>query len=255
MQGLGKVVNSLTGRGNLPGMSEGLARGINATLFSPRFLTANWNTLTGHTFGATLRGRSKGAKLARRVAAENVLKIAGTTTALLILADTLNPGSIEWDLRSSKFGKIKVGNTYLDITGGKGPITTLLSRMTPTKQGDKGGFFGGGIGWWNKSATTGKWTDLTAGKYGQIDGTDVLANFFEGKLAPGPAIYRDLLTGKNFQGEKPTPGSIVYGAVVPLPIQSGLQRKDVEDFSSPEGVAGLVLEGLGFSASTYEKKK
>lgn len=255
MKGLGQVVNSMTGRGGLPGMSEGLARVVNAALFSPRFLTGNWNTLTGHTFGAGIRGRTPGAKLARRVAAENMLKITGSITAFLVLAETLNPGSVEWDPRSSKFGKIKLGNTYFDVTGGKGPITTLLSRVAPTKQGDKGGFFGNGIGWWSKSATTGKWTDLTAGKYGQIDGTDVLANFFEGKLAPGPAIYRDLLTGKNFQGEKPTAGSILYGSTIPLPIQSALQRKDVEDFSSVEGVTGLVLEGLGLSASTYERKK
>lgn len=248
MRPIGRVINSMTGRGGLPGMSEGLARGVNAMFFSPRFLTGNWNTLTGHSFGAGLRGRNIGSKLARRVAAENMLKITGSITALLILADTLNPGSVEWDSRSSKFGKIKLGNTYFDVTGGKGPVATLLSRVTPN-------WHDGKLSWWTKSATTGKWTDLTAGKFGQLDGTDVFANFFEGKLAPGPAIYRDLLTGKNFQGEKPTAGSILYGSTVPLPIQSALQRRDVEDFSTPEGVAGIILEGLGLSASTYERKK
>lgn len=255
MAPLGRVTNSLTGRGGVGGLSEGWARGLNATFFSPRFLSANWDTLTGHSFGGTLRGRNAGARLARRIAAENVLKIAGFTASILMLAEALDPGSIELDPRSSKFGKIRVGKTYLDITGGKGPIGSLVGKILPWKHGDKGGFFGNGWGWWSKSATTGKWTDLSAGKYGQIDGTDVIANFFEGKLAPGPAIYRDLLTGRNFQGEKPTPGSILYGATIPLPIQSALQRKDVEDFSSPEGVAGLILEGLGLSASTYEKKK
>ncbi|WP_196301892.1 hypothetical protein, partial [Streptococcus pneumoniae] len=88
-----------------------------------------------------------------------------------------------------------------------------------------------------------KWTDLTAGKYGQMTALDVTENFLEGKLAPVPGLLRDVWQGKNFQGEKVTVTNALKSLITPLPIQSALQRKDVENLGSPEGFAGLILEG------------
>lgn len=253
---VGSVINSMTGRGGLGGMSESTAKAVNVLLFSPRFLSGNWNTLTAHTFGMGLKGKSLPSQFARREAARNIAKIMAVTAGTLTMYNMLRPGSVEFDSRSSKFGKIQVGDTYFDITGGKGSLTTLLSRANPfmpTKHGNEGGFYGNGIGYWSKSATTGKWTDLSAGKYGQQSALDTLWNFFEGKFSPGAGILRDVLSGKNFQGEKPTPASVLLGATVPLPVQSAIQRK--VDLNDPVEVAGLILEGLGLSATSYEKKK
>lgn len=244
---LGKLINSMTGRGGL-GSFEAAGQTLNLTLFSPKFLTSNINTLTMHMGGGRFT-KGPARRFAQREAAMNLAKIVGTTGMILFIADTLNPGSVEWDPRSSKFGKIKLGNTYFDITGGMAPIVTLASRtLVPTKRNGKWGL-------WSKSATTGNWVRLNDAKFGQQTALDTFENFFEGKASPPVGVLRDVWSGKNFQGEKPTLKNIGLGLITPLPIQSTMQRSDVEDLTSPEGLAGIILEGLGLSASTYEKKK
>jgi len=242
---IGKLVNSMTGRGGL-GSFEPAGRALNVTLFSPKFLTSNINTLTLHRLGQGFE-KGKARQFATREAAKNIVKITGSIAGLLFIADQINPGSVEWDPRSSKFGKIKFGDVYFDVTGGMAPIVTLASRLVPTERNGKWGF-------WYKSATTGGWTDLTAGKYGQMSALDVGENFFEGKFSPIAGLLRDVWSGKNFQGDKVTPTNAIKSLATPLPIQSALQRKDVVDLSSPEGVAGLIMEGLGLGASTYQRK-
>jgi hypothetical protein len=243
---IGEVINSMTGRGGL-GRAEAAGRVLNVLLFSPKFLSANWNVLTGHNLGLSLP-RGRGGDFARKVAAQNLAKVVVTAASMLFVADLLNPGSVEKDSRSSKFGKIKLGETYFDVTGGKAPIATLASRLAPTQHDGKWGL-------WFKSATTGKWTDLTEGKFGQMTALDVGENFLEGKLAPVPGLLRDILRGQNFQGDKVTPENAALNLLLPLPIQSAIQREEVQPAGSPEGVAGLLLEGLGLSATTYQKKK
>lgn len=245
-KGIGELINSMTGRGGL-GALEPAGRVTNVLFFSPKFLAGNINTLTAHRLGYGIE-KGKARDFVRRESAKNLAKIVGTTAAILFVADQLNPGSVEWDPRSSKFGKIKVGETYFDITGGMAPIVTVASRLVPSERDGKWGL-------WFKSATTGKWTDLKAGKYGQMTALDVMENFLEGKLAPVPGLFRDAWRGQNFQGEKVTPSNALLSLITPLPVQSALQRKDIENFATPEGFAGLILEGLGLSASTYQPKK
>lgn len=245
-KGIGEMINSMTGRGGL-GKLEAAGRIINLLFFSPKFLASNLNTLTGHRLGYGIE-KGKARDFVRRESAKSLAKIVVSTAGILFIADQLNPGSVEWDPRSSKFGKIKIGNTYFDITGGMAPIVTLASRLVPSERNGKWGF-------WFKSATTGKWTDLTAGKYGQINALDLAENFLEGKLAPVPGLFRDVWRGENFSGEKVNPSNALLSLITPLPIQSALQRKDVENFATPEGLAGLILEGLGLSATNYEKKR
>lgn len=242
---IGALINAMTGRGGL-GSLEASGRIWNVILFSPKFLSANLNTLTMHRFGQGF-ARGPARDFALRQSALNLAKITTSIASVLFIADQLNPGSVEWDPRSSKFGKIKLSNTYFDLTGGMGPIVTLASRLVPTEHNGKWSF-------WSKSATTGKWTDLVAGKYGQQTALDFAENFMEGKLSPAPALLRDIWTGKNFQGEKVTPTSALMNLLIPLPVQSAMQRSEVEDLASPAGLAGLILEGLGLSATTYQRK-
>lgn len=256
---VGRVVNSSTGRGNIGGLDK-YGKTINALAFSIKFLKSNIDTLTAHgaakglaadivgKLGGSKPTYSAGQKFARQTAAKNLLRITGTLATIYFTANLLNPGSVELDPRSSKFGKIKIGNVYIDPTGGMGSLVTLASRLTPTLRNGKWGF-------WYKSATTGKWTDLTAGKYGQLDATDILENFGEGKLSPLAGLARDVWKGKNFQGDKVTPQNALQSLLTPLPIQSGTQINKVQPIDTPEGLSALILEGLGFSSSTYAPKK
>lgn len=128
-------------------------------------------------------------------------------------------------------------------------MVTLASRLIPTYHDGKWGL-------WSKS-TSGTWTDLLEGKYGAKTGLDIIEDYVEGKLAPVPASLRDVYRGKDFQGNKPTPKSIVSNAFTPAPVQ--VFEKLIKDPNSSSVLGSMLLElhGLssGSSFSTNENTK
>lgn len=226
LEGIGKLVNSLTGRGHL-GKLETSADTLNSIFFSPRMLKSNIDVLTAHQFqqGVT--------PFVRKQAAKNLLKIVSGTAAVLATADIARPGSVEWDPRSSNFGKIKIGNTRFDVSGGMGSVTTLASRLAA---------------WSKKSSTTGDIKSLTGGGFGSGDGADLVIDFFENKLSPAGGVIRDLLRGEDFNGNKPNAKNIAIGLTVPLVLQNAVQAKQP---NSANQLLATIADGLGISANTY----
>ncbi|MDD5459648.1 MAG: hypothetical protein PHF37_09690 [Phycisphaerae bacterium] len=229
--GIGKLVNSLTSRGSL-GKLEPVANTINNVFFSPRNLKANFDILTAHTFSKDM------TPFARKQAAINLVKIISGTAAVLVLADAIWPDSVEKDPRSANFGKIKTGDTRFDITGGMAGIATLASRLITMK---------------SKSSTTGKTADLWSGKFASQTGKDVVYDFFENKFSPAASVVRDILEGKDFQGNKITFGGELNSLITPLPVTTYLELQNNPD--SANIILAMILEELGVSTNTYSKKK
>lgn len=229
-ESLGKLVNSMTGRGSI-GKFEAVGKELNAALFSIKFLKGNIDTLTVHAL-------DKMSGYARLQAAKNLLKIVASTAGILYIADQLWPGSVEKDPRSSNFGKIKIGDTRFDISGSMAGINTLVSRLITGK---------------TKSSITGKVTELGGDKYGALTRMDILYNFAEGKTSPALKTVIDQLKGKNFQGEKPTLKSTIIGVGVPLPIMTydELQKNP----NSADLFLSMILSELGIGVNTYSNKK
>jgi len=230
--GIGRMVNSLTGRGHL-GMWEGAADAINVMFFSMRFFKSNLDFLTAHAFD------SKVDPWTKKQAAKNLLKTVIGTAAVLAMASAMLPGSVEEDRTSADYGRIKVGNTRFDITGGMGSLVTLASRLIPMAWG-KGQM---------KSSTTGIITKLNAETFNAKTGLEVFYNFFENKLSPAAGFIRDLARGRNFQGEKPTPLSQLEDLFVPIIIQEFNELKS--DPKSADILLALIAEGVGIGISTY----
>jgi len=236
-QGIGQLISSMTGRGGL-GKGEVLSKEANALLFSIKFLKSNVDTLTAHQFD------SKATPFTRKESAKNLLSIVGTIASILTMAKLLNKDSIDEDPRSTNFGKIKIFGHWTDITGGMGSLVTLASRLVPTVHNGK-------LGFWSKSST-GNWTNLIEGKYGQQTALDVFENFWEGKLSPMAGLVRDIWKGKNFQGEPITFKNALSNLAVPISIQNFNQLKD--DPNSSFLLGSMILDGLGLSTSTYTYK-
>lgn len=237
-ESFGKLINSTTGRGQV-GRVEQLGKPVNATLFSIKFLKSNFDTLTAHMLDPKM---SKEAKV---MAATNLLKIIGSTAALMATANYLYPGSVETDPRSSNFGKIKIGDTRFDVTGGISSLATLFSRMTPT-------WHDGEFGWWTKSATTGKYTKLSTGEFGSLTPVDVFEQFLEGKLSPLLGVIRDIYKQEDFSGNKITVGGLVSNAVLPMSIQNFLEL--LRNENSAPLIPSLILDFIGINPSTYGPK-
>ncbi len=258
---IGGLINTLTGRGDI-GQLNVFGGKINAAIFSIKFVKANIDLLLkpllapaqiASDFVKAKAGvpveRSAGELFARKEAAKNLLKITAATAGILYLANTLWPGSVEFDPRSPDFGKIKIGKHTIDVTGGLGSVVTLAARMVPTVHDGK-------LGWWIKSKS-GKWTQTNSYAYGAQNTLDTLENFGEGKLSPIAGFLRDVAVGQDFSGNKidistgKGIGNAALGTVTPLPIQT------FQDLHEPDNATALglmILDGLGLSVNTTNKK-
>ena len=230
IEGIGRLVNSLTGRGHLPG-TEGQLRFANNTFFSPRFLKSNIDLLTVHAFDKGI------GKFARHEAAKNLLKVVGGIGTVMAIANALAPGSVETDPRSTDFGKIKVGDTRFDVAGGMASLVTLVSRILSRS---------------SKSSTSGNITELNSDKYGSKTVGDVFLDFLAGKLAPLPGVVRDVYRGRDYDGNKPTVTSTIKNLTVPLPVTNYQELKNNPD-AAPALIA-LIADALGIGTNTYSPK-
>lgn len=237
--GLGKLTNSLTARADL-GKYEGAANVVNNIFFAPRKLVANLDVLTAHgaIFGkGWLWDKVPEEAFMRKQAALNLAKVVGGTTAILMTANALMPGSVQWDPRSSDFGQIRLGNTRFDVTGGMRSIPTLVARLISGK---------------SKSSITGKIYELNTGKYGGMTGEDVVVDFFNNKLSPASSVVKDWINGwTNFQGQKQNFGQELSNFLTPLPITNVNEL-----LTTPKAaplLLGIIADGLGISVNTYTK--
>lgn len=235
---LGHLVGSMTGRGSL-GKADVLSKEINVLLFSIKFMKSNIDTLTAHQFD------SKSTEFSRSEARKNLLSMAVTISAVTAIAGLLNPDWVDPDPRSTNFGKIKIFGKWTDITGGMASLVRLASYITPSYHNGKWSL-------WKKSST-GNWTDLRSGAFGSSDAFDLLIDgFFTNKLSPIAGLFRDALRGEMFGGEEFTLTNAVKNLTLPLSIQSFQDMKD--DPNTAFLLGSVLLEGLGFSTSTYNFK-
>jgi len=227
LESIGKLVNSLTGRGAL-GALEPVGNVINNVFFAPRLFKSHIDVLTAHI------GDPKVSAFAKKQAAANLVKIISGTAAILVIAGAASPGSVDWDPRSADFGKIKIGSTRFDVSGGMASVVTLASRLITNS---------------TKSSTTGLVKQLGTGEYGAADRLTVTYDFFENKLAPLYSVIKSLAIGKDWEGDKPTIGSTAKDLFVPIIATNYKELKDDPD--SADVLLAMIAEGLGISTNTY----
>jgi len=185
-----KLLNILTGRGNLPQKLEPAAGVLNALLFSPKLLMSRIQ------LPAKLASQSP---FVRKEAAKALGSLIGFTTMTLGIAYLMG-AKVETDPRSAAFGKLRIGNSYYDLTGGYAQYARTLARMFTgtTKQP------GGDIA--KKSAL------------------ESATQFLQSKESPIFSLVTDLMAGQTYGGEKIefTPGSMgkqVVNRMTPLALQ------------------------------------
>lgn len=228
LESIGKLVNSLTARGHLGKTLEPAADALNVGFFSARKLKADIDFLTAHQL------QSGVTPFVRKQAAVNLVKAVSGMAAILGVAKAINPESVDFDPRSSDFGKIKVGHTRFDVSAGMSSIATLAARLATMK---------------SKSTTTGKVSNLNEGGFASKTGLDVAEDFFLNKLSPVASLAKDILKGQTFEGEKPTVGGELKNMFTPLPLSNFLELHD--DPQAANIVAALIADGLGISTNTY----
>lgn len=236
ISGIGKVANSLTGRGTFGQRGEAAASIANNLLFSPRLIKSHVDTLTAHAFDSGI------SPFARKQAAINTLKIVGGIAAVLAIAKAVDPDSVDYDPRSADFGKIKVGATRFDVTGGLSSLATLAARIALGS---------------SKSSTSGKITRLNDPKAYKGPTTEsIIGDFTQNKLAPLLSALLAVNRGYDKYTKKPVNLSTGEGAknlvktlVAPIPVTNYEELQKHPDAANI--LLAVIADELGFSTNTY----
>jgi hypothetical protein len=227
---IGMFVNGLTGRGHLGAKLEPMASTLNSVFFSPRFFKSNWDFLT-------MQMMNDPTPFVRKQAALSLTKYIAGTAVTLAIASAFG-AKVETDPRSADFGKIRIGNTRFDITGGVAPLFTFATRMSIAAGSTLTNLIPGvNHKEWGatKSSTTGKIEPLTGVTGILKNGLDLFVNQMVGKLAPIASIGKSLITGMDANRKKLTLGSIIWNATMPIGVQSTKQTLESNDAGGTTG--------------------
>lgn len=235
---LAEYVNTSTGRGGL-GQWAANAQGFSQIAFAPRLLSSRWNMLGLSDATGLLTGKGGGyyAHLHPFVRKRALRSMAGMAALGMSILGVAKAGGAEVGLNptASDFGKIKIGNTRIDIWGGFQQWAVLFTRLatmsTTTGAGEK--------------------VSLRSGKYGAPTGESVALNFALGKLSPGGAVIRDWLRGQTFEGEPFQAAKEIPKSFMPLIIEDFIDLVKEEGWSH----APLILPAVfGVGVQTYKPK-
>lgn len=223
-------INVATGRGGL-GKAEVAAKALNTLFFSPRYVASRFQLLAGQPlYGGTARTR-------KMVATEYARLVIGL--GLIYAIGAAAGGELEKDPRSSDFGKLRFGDSRLDLMMGLSQVIVVTSRLLSGKM---------------KSATTDKVTPIRGPKvpYGGTTSSRLVWNFMRSKFAPVPGALFDIADGENVIGEAVTPISALRNMIMPMSFQSTyevLQEEGIE-----RGSALSLLSIFGAGLSTFRDK-
>jgi len=234
---IARFVNWSTGRGDLKAFGlnlEGAAVPLNSMLFSPRLLASRFQAFNPFFYKSL-------SPTARKQALWAMFRLVGTGMGVLALAK-MGGAKVGVLPTSADFGKIRIGNTRIDIWGGHQQFARLAAQLIQGKV---------------TSSTTGKTMRIGGVGGHTVGGLEILTRFFRSKLSPLPGLVADAIDRKDFIGNPLTVKSEVSKVLVPMIAgdvwdmwkQTG---GDWNKMGSVPAAAGLYgLAAFGFGAQTY----
>lgn len=193
-------VNNFTGRGNLGEADKygNIGPVLNAMFFAPRKIVA-----TVEMFNPARMLDPSISPTARRAAARQLFGSLAATGAVLELAH-LSGADVNFDPRSSKFGKISLGNETLDMTGGNDSYVRLLSRLVTNQMVTAGG----------------KTVGLGANTPGAPTRVSLVADYVRGKLSPIAGTIYTAGVGKDPVGRPFSMSQAATDEMTPIVVHS-----------------------------------
>lgn len=256
-QNAGQFVNELTGRGKLPFNNPNAERAINALMFAPRYLfsriaqiynlkyAGKWglNAIAGRETGMIDKMRAKASMAQLALFAVLIPAIKGILRAM----DDDDPhGDDYWErffsayeMKTSDFGKIVLGDTRIDLSAGLDGLITLAARVV-----------------------SGKSVSVSGVKRDK-DWSDVIGAFGEGKLSPAARLVIDSWRylnaepfdknapyAKNFMYQPITARGLLSDALLPISVEN-LTELTMPTENKTAQIAGILADIVGLGANTY----
>jgi hypothetical protein len=232
LRSFGNVAGVLTGRGTFQHKTlEGAAPLFNTLFFSPRLFKSRIDAIRyAAGFGSV-------HPIARREVQRGLASLIGSVTLVLAAAKAIG-GEVESDPRSADFGKIKLGNTRIDLLGGFIQPAHLAAEEATQS---------------TKSSTTGVITHFGQPGPAKQTGLDAFIHFIESKAAPGPGLAISALQHQLPSGDALTPKNLLKNELLPLSVQDALSVGQ-DTRSIPAGIGAFGLSGVGVGVQNYKAK-
>jgi len=165
----------------------------------------------------------------RKEAARALVTFVGGGAGIVTLASAMSGNKAVWDPRSGEFGKIKIGDTRLDIWTGYAQYGRFLGQFLTGER---------------KSAY---------GNLSKDERWNIAFRFLQGKSSPAAGLFVDLLKGEDYMGEPLFEGTTGFietarNRLLPLALQ------DVIDAVEEGGVNGMwtgIPAAIGVGTLTY----
>jgi hypothetical protein len=224
LKSIASWVNHATGRGSIKAL-EGAMTPLSALLFSPRLIASRLQLLNPIYYASL-------DPFARKQALRGATQLLGAISLTLYLAE-LAGADVVRDPRNSDFGKIKVGDTRVDIAGGLQQYVVNAYRIIKKE---------------TVSSTTGEVTTLEGG-FAKPSRWSIAGSFLENKLAPVPRFGMDFGKNENFAGDPfnwQREGSRLF-----LPLGGVSSYEAYQTGGGGPAAATAGLGGIGFGVLTY----
>ena len=227
------AVNVLSGRGPLTATGEKAAVLLNRGFYAPKYVASRFQTAVGYPIWSNIGEGSMRIRAA--IAYEYARFLVGFATAysMAILAGA----DVEWDPRSTDFGKWRWGNTRIDPMMGISQVTVFLTRMVTGQ---------------TKNAK-GQIVPLYGDDrpYGGTTMSDVFWRFLRGKVSPAIGTAFNLIFREDYVGRPVSISREARNLLIPI------AWNDVYDAMIEQGVpkatAMSVLATFGTGLQTYQE--
>ena len=220
------MINNFTGAGSISGKVESAVPLLNVLMFSPRKVMANMQILNPLTYI-----NPKTSPTARKQALKQLIGMTSVATGLISMAAFAGYKQ-ETNPTSADFGKVKIGDTRFDVTGGNVSMAILLARL---------------ISGQTKSTTSGIVRDLGI-DYGAKSRGDTAVSFMRNKLSPTVSFVADWMFGKDAVGNAFNITDELKSRVMPM-IIADLMDTSMADPTMVFPVA--MADMFGFGTQTY----
>lgn len=225
LSNMSEAVKVMSGRGELPAFLKSQGGLMGFVFFAPRLL---WSRLTTPAllFSKTPQVRTMAAKGLAGAAVANVALLS----SMYVAGKATGEVDVEIDLRSTDFGKIRVGNTRIDFLGGYQPLIRYTAQLL-----------------------TGQRKTTVAGEIMPVDMTDTMETFLRTKLSPVMGAVTDIWRGTTMLGD-PITGELADEDVFWTQMKQRLVPMFIQDFEEAVKQSGMFPGALlalpgGFGAS------
>jgi hypothetical protein len=226
-EGLATWLNMASGRGKLPFGLERSSALLNGVFFSPRLLASRFQILNPFTYGK-LPGP------VRLQAMKDVASLAGAGLTILGISK-LGGAKVSDDWRDADFGKIRVGDTRIDVWGGFQQWIRFYAQVVGGERRTSAGEI-------KKFDNTGPYPEnlITLG-----------TRFVRSKLSPQAGLAWDWAAGQNMIGEEFRMDKELADRVTPM------FARDYYEAIKEHGLAGAALAApsfFGVGVQTYKRR-